>query len=104
MNSIKQLICEHRNEIMRLAHVHHTDRVRLFGSVASGKNTETSDIDLVVSRLQGFNLMDWVGLTDELSALLGKKVDVVVEDQLRPEIREAVLATALDLMSLPNEG
>ena len=66
---------------------------RLFGSVARGDATESSDIDLLVDleRDAGNPLLRVAGISEELSTLLEVRVDVVA-----PEIlRDAVSATAL---------
>lgn len=66
---------------------------RLFGSVARGDAGEDSDLDLLVDLLPtgGNELMRVAGLGEELSELLGVRVDVVAPTLLR----EAVSATAL---------
>lgn len=66
---------------------------RLFGSVARGDAREGSDLDLLVDLLPsgGNELMRVAGLCEELSELLGIRVDVVAPTLLR----EAVSATAL---------
>lgn len=65
---------------------------RLFGSVARGDAGEGSDLDLLVDLLPtgGNELMRVAGLREELSELLGVRVDVVAPTLLR----EAVSATA----------
>lgn len=66
---------------------------RLFGSVARGDASDDSDLDLLVDLLPtgGNELMRVAGLSEELSELLGVRVDVVAPTLLR----EAVSATAL---------
>lgn len=66
---------------------------RLFGSVARGDAGEGSDLDLLVDLLPtgGNELLRVAGLCEELSELLGVRVDVVAPTLLR----EAVSATAL---------
>lgn len=71
--------------------------VRVFGSVARGEDTETSDIDLLVDLEEGVGLLDLIGLERELSELLGVDVDVVPADTLKPRIRARVLAEAIPL-------
>lgn len=39
----------HREEVKRLAAVHGVGSIRVFGSVASGRDTFLSDIDLLVT-------------------------------------------------------
>ncbi len=67
---------------------------RIFGSVARGDATVTSDVDLLVDLLPegGNELLRVAGIAEELSNILGRKVDVVAA----PMLRSQVSATALD--------
>lgn len=53
--------------------------VGVFGSYARGENTEKSDIDILFKTGKTLSLFDLVGLKDELSDVLQKKVDLVSE-------------------------
>jgi predicted nucleotidyltransferase len=66
-----------RDEILRVAAAHGASNVRVFGSVARGTATPTSDVDLLVDFEPGRTLLDHVGLWRDLGALLGTTVDVV---------------------------
>ena len=70
---IVQILRENREH---LASEYGVEKIALFGSAASGKSTDDSDIDLVVefSRPVGFLFME---LAEYLEALLGKKVDLL---------------------------
>ena len=62
----------------------------LFGSVARGDSTETSDIDLLV-RFEGRATFDrYMDLKLFLEDLLGCRVDLVTEHALRKEVRAKV--------------
>lgn len=67
---------------------------RLFGSVARGDAREDSDLDLLVDSVPeaGNELLRVAGLGEELSDLLGVRVDVVAAMLLR----EQVSATAVE--------
>jgi predicted nucleotidyltransferase len=67
----------------------------LFGSVARGEATETSDIDLVVEFDRPVGLFALLRLQARLAIWLGRRVDLVPSDSLRPEIRERVLTEGL---------
>ncbi|MGO9262522.1 MAG: nucleotidyltransferase family protein [Bryobacteraceae bacterium] len=68
----------------------------LFGSAARGEMRPDSDIDLLVEFLPGahIDLVDHAGLMLDLSHLLGKKVDLVSKNGLKPRIRASVLQDA----------
>jgi predicted nucleotidyltransferase len=90
-------LAERRGEILRAAELRHTRNVRVFGSVARGDNTETSDIDLLVTPKPGCSLFDLGGLLEDLQDLLGCRVDVVTEEGLKPRLRERILREAVPL-------
>jgi hypothetical protein len=90
-------IRKRRDEINRLAARYGAHDVRIFGSVARGDATETSDLDLVVRFEPGRSLLDHGGLLMDLQELLGIKVDVIDEDGMRPRMRELVVREALPL-------
>lgn len=69
----------------------------MYGSVARGEDTATSDIDLLVDLDDGVSLVDLIGLERELRKLLGVDVDVVPADTLKPCIRALVLSEAIPL-------
>ena len=68
----------------------------LFGSAARGEMRPDSDIDLLVEFLPDaqVDLVDYAGLMLDLSGLLGRKVDLVSKNGLKPLIRNSVLEEA----------
>jgi predicted nucleotidyltransferase/DNA-binding XRE family transcriptional regulator len=86
-----------RKAIIEAAGKRRAHNVRVFGSVARGEDTATSDIDLLVDLDKGVGLLDLIGLERELSELLGVDVDVVPADTLKPRIRRRVLTEAVPL-------
>jgi predicted nucleotidyltransferase len=87
-----------RDRIRRAAHRHGASNVRVFGSVARGQDQPESDIDLLVDldvRTRG--LFPVAALQDELSALLGERVDIVPRDALTRHVAHNALAEALPL-------
>lgn len=68
----------------------------LFGSRASGEAKPDSDVDLLVSFEPGVRVtfLTLARMQRELEALLGRSVDLVPKDGLKPVIRDQVLASA----------
>ncbi|MEA3019890.1 MAG: uncharacterized protein QOI47_1414 [Actinomycetota bacterium] len=71
--------------------------MRVFGSVARGEDTASSDVDLLVDLDEGVSLVVLAGLKRELSELLGVNVDVVPAAALKARVRDEVLADAIAL-------
>jgi uncharacterized protein len=68
----------------------------LFGSVARGEATAGSDVDLVVEfDPDRITLTSFLDFTDDLEALLGRRVDVVSLAKLAPRLRAQVEAEAV---------
>jgi predicted nucleotidyltransferase len=67
-----------------------------FGSAARGEMRPDSDIDLLVEFLPDaeIDLVDYAGLMLELSHLLGRRVDLVSKNGLKPLIRASVIEEA----------
>jgi len=68
----------------------------LFGSAARGEMRPDSDIDLLVEFLPNADvgLVEHAGLMLDLARLLGRKVDLVSKNGLKPRIRSSVLRDA----------
>jgi predicted nucleotidyltransferase len=73
-----------REQIHALVVAHRGLSVAVFGSVARGEATEDSDIDFLVKFEPESSLFDLAHLTDALSDLLGRPVDVVSVGALKP--------------------
>ena len=69
----------------------------VFGSVARGEATATSDVDFLVDYdpSSGFNLIDLSGVHLQLSKRLGTDVDVVTRDGIHRRIKDRVLKEAV---------
>lgn len=72
---------------------------RLFDSVARGEATAASDVDLLVDLVEGCGnpLVRVSGIGEELSGLLGVRVDVVTASLLRDEVPTTAFADAVVL-------
>jgi len=81
----------------RLAEVcrrHDVRVLKLFGSAARGEDTPDSDIDLLVEFEGQKSLFDLMGLEEELTDFLGRKVDLLTEPSISPYLRDRILASA----------
>lgn len=86
-----------RKEILDTAARHGASEVRIFGSVARGESSDTSDVDFLVELEPGRSLLDHVALWQDLEELLGCKVDLVEPGGLHWYIRDRVLSEAVPL-------
>jgi predicted nucleotidyltransferase len=73
------------------------DEISLFGSFVRDEQAEASDIDVLVDLNSDASYFDLVRLGDFLEEIFHRRVDVVLRESLRPEIREAILRERLIL-------
>jgi len=95
---IDSLLLPKRAQILEIAEKHGAFNVRVFGSVARGEATQSSDIDLLVD-YDPERRTPWfpAGLIRDLQALLGCEVDIATtamlrEDRGRAQILEEAIA------------
>ena len=87
--TIEYLCIMSRDEIIKKIVEYLSDydpkKIGVFGSFARGEDSETSDLDLLVSFNKTFGLLDLVKIERELSEILDRKVDLLTEGALKNE-------------------
>lgn len=69
-------------------------QIGLFGSFATGRNTNNSDIDILVEFKAGEKTFDnYMDLKFFLEDILKRKVDLVIEKNIKPELKKEILST-----------
>jgi predicted nucleotidyltransferase len=67
----------------------------IFGSYARGEESEKSDLDILIDFDAKINLLELIGIEQELSELLGIKVDLItlrsVNESLKPYIESDLI-------------
>ncbi len=93
----QELLQVRRKQILTIARRHGVTSIRVFGSVVRHQESGESDIDLLITT--GPEVSSWfpAGFVLELEELLGRRVDVVTEAGLNPDIRDEVMAEAVSL-------
>jgi predicted nucleotidyltransferase len=90
-----ELLTRHRAAIREVVAAHRAGNPRVFGSVALGYDTETSDLDLLVDPQERMSLFDLGAIIAELNELLGIRVDVATPSSLPDTMRQRVLREAV---------
>ena len=90
----------YRDDILAIAESCHAPNIRVFGSVARGESTDSSDVDFLIDVTPEQSVLDLIRLIQTLSDLLGCKVDVAQSTALNPLIRDEVLQDAISLKTL----
>jgi len=92
MGSLAQIQIE---AIQRLARDHGVADVRVFGSMARGTATESSDLDLLVRFEKTATLIEVIGFKQAVEEKLGIRVDVVEEGGLSRHLAQKILDEAI---------
>lgn len=89
-----EALAAHRAELRQLAGRYGLSRPRVFGSVASGTDTDESDLDLLVDPAATTGLLALAGFKIEAEKLLGVPVSVLTPNALPAKFRAEVLQRA----------
>ncbi len=92
-----QALALHRSKIRQLVEQSRARNPRIFGSVLHGRDTEESDLDVLVDPVPGTTLLDLGGLQVKLEQLLGVQVDLLTPGDLPKRARDRVLSEAIPI-------
>jgi predicted nucleotidyltransferase len=84
-------------KIAEICRKYYVRELSVFGSAARGDMQPASDIDLLVEFQPEapIGLFEFAGMEEELTTLLGRKVDLVSKRGLKPRVRPYVLRDAV---------
>lgn len=86
-----QIVAANADQIREIIARYPVRNPRLFGSVARGEDTGTSDVDILVERLDGLTYFALAKLQRELEECLGFRVDIATDGEISPRIAPRVL-------------
>ena len=92
-----EALAAHRDVIRQVVLANRARNPRIFGSVAKGKDTEGSDLDLLVDGTEDTSLFDLARIEIRLSEILGVPVEVRTPFEISSRYRDAVLSEARPL-------
>ena len=70
---------------------HGAIKIGIFGSTARGEERPDSDIDILVEFNEVKGLFEFIGIGLDLEDILGKKIDLFTEENLRLFIKDRVM-------------
>ena len=88
ITEIKHILSEKKSYIEQQYHV---KEIGVFGSYAQGRQTKRSDVDILVDFHKTISAFAYIRLKTELATLLGRKVDLVAKQALKPHIGKRIL-------------
>ena len=74
---------------------HSVQAIWLFGSVARDQATPASDVDVLVEFSGPVTIFEFIRLRRRLEAVLGRTVDLVTREALKPQLRDRILSEAV---------
>ncbi len=86
-DSILDFLYQHRDELRAMGVV----KIGLFGSYVRGEQTPESDMDFLLT-MENFTWRRWMNVWNFLEDNLGNQVDLVPEEDLRPELHRCVFS------------
>jgi predicted nucleotidyltransferase len=90
-----EIIAKLRTLKPELAREAHVSAIAIFGSVARDEARADSDVDILVEFDKVPDIFAFVDLQDQLSDLLGAKVDLSTRGGLHPALRDRILREAV---------
>lgn len=79
-----------QNLIIDIVSRYNPRMIGIFGSYARGENDQNSDLDILIDFEQPLDLLEIIGLEQELTEKLGIKVDLITLRSLNPQLKEYV--------------
>lgn len=81
-----------REHLPELGERYGVESLGIFGPYVHGEQSKGSHLDLLVNFNRSIGLFDFVGLQEEISKILGVKVDIVREQGLELQVGEQIFA------------
>ena len=92
VEEVKSILEDHKSEVMQKYRVR---EIGIFGSFVRGEQKRGSDVDILVTFAGIPDVFRYMELEDYLRKLLGKKVDLVRKEAIRPELKKRILKEAV---------
>jgi predicted nucleotidyltransferase len=96
LEEVKSTLTKQKQELLQKYGV---KQIGIFGSYVRGEQKKQSDVDLLVEFEEASDLtfLDFIGLENYLSTLLGVKVDLVEKHTLKQRIGKRVLEEVVNI-------
>jgi predicted nucleotidyltransferase len=86
-SEIKRILHEHAGELHERYGI---TNLAVFGSVVRDEATEKSDVDVLADFDRPIGLIRLCSAENYLIELLGREVDLIPRDEVRPELKEGI--------------
>ena len=83
------ILNEHLEELQRRYNV---SKIGIFGSFSRGEDRASSDVDIIVEFSTQVDLFAFLELKEHLETILGREIDLVTKNALKPLIKDRILS------------
>ena len=96
LENIKYIVGDHKEELRQKYKV---KEIGIFGSYVRGEQKAMSDVDILVEfeDRAKIGLLKFINIENYLSEILGVKVDLVMKNALKPNIKKYILEEVIYL-------
>lgn len=95
MTDYLKITNEIRGKIISNLKSHGAKKISIFGSYVRGEAVPESDLDIIVEFGEVKGLITFIGIENELTELLGKKVDLLTEKSISPYLIDRIKKEAI---------
>ncbi len=87
-----------RSRILPVFKKYNVKRAGIFGSVARGEDNIQSDVDILIELDDNLSLFDYIRMKLEIEEILGKSVDLVEYNTIKPSIKNKILEEEIRIL------
>ncbi|MHA1729723.1 MAG: nucleotidyltransferase family protein [Promethearchaeota archaeon] len=91
MNSKEKVLSILKKNLSYLKNEFRITTIGIFGSYSKNETSEESDIDILVVFSKSPGIVQFMKMREYLSSILGKKVDLVTKQALKPDLKTNIL-------------
>jgi predicted nucleotidyltransferase len=91
-------ITDIKNRITPILKSHGVKSAAVFGSVARGTSNAESDVDVVIEIPRPYGLFEFVEIKNRIEDVLGKKVDLVEYNSIKPRIKDNIIKDQVKIL------
>lgn len=90
-----EIILKLKSEKNNLLKKYKVIKLGIFGSVARGDDLPDSDVDILIEFNEVPGMIEFFSTEEYLENLLNRKIDLVRENAIRPELKDSIMSEVI---------
>lgn len=90
-----EVIFKLKSEKNNLLKKYNVIKLGIFGSVARGDDRPDSDVDILIEFNEAPGMIEFFSTEEYLENLLNRKIDLVRENAIRPELKDSIMSDVI---------